>query len=139
MHTIPQRKIKARFALFIRLFLLFVATLFLCSIVYLAAHLYAAKIISPLSMLAGQINKNASVDDVKSLCESEHLHCDQIIVLPDGNIHFVTDSQTEVFLSTQKDLKKQLASLQAVISQLTIKGKQLKRVDFRFANVVVAF
>lgn len=43
----------------------------------------------------------------------------------------------EVILSLEKDFKKQIASLQAVLKQLTIKGKRLIRIDFRFDKPVI--
>ena len=43
----------------------------------------------------------------------------------------------EAILSLEKDFKKQIASLQAVLKQLTIEGKRLIRIDFRFEKPVI--
>jgi len=45
----------------------------------------------------------------------------------------------EAILSLHKDFKKQIASLQAVLKQLTIEGKRVIRIDFRFDKPVVTF
>jgi predicted PurR-regulated permease PerM len=43
----------------------------------------------------------------------------------------------EAILSLEKDFKKQIASLQAVLKQLTIEGKRLTSIDFRFDKPVI--
>jgi hypothetical protein len=45
----------------------------------------------------------------------------------------------EVILSSKKDIGSQLSSLQLILSRLTIEGKKLKTLDFRFDNPVVTF
>ena len=45
----------------------------------------------------------------------------------------------KVIFSSKKDLKKQITSLQLVLSRLTIEGKKLKILDFRYDNPVVSF
>lgn len=43
----------------------------------------------------------------------------------------------EAVLSLEKDFKKQIASLQAALKQLTIEGKRLIRIDFRFDKPII--
>jgi len=45
----------------------------------------------------------------------------------------------ELILSSKKDLENQLSSLQLILSRLTIEGKKLKKLDFRYDNPVVSF
>jgi len=45
----------------------------------------------------------------------------------------------EVILSSKKDIGSQLSSLQLILARLTIEGKKLKILDFRFDNTVVSF
>jgi hypothetical protein len=45
----------------------------------------------------------------------------------------------EVILSSKKEIGSQLSSLQLMLSKLTIEGKKLKVLDFRFDNPVVTF
>ncbi|MCL4354049.1 hypothetical protein M1349_01090 [Patescibacteria group bacterium] len=44
-----------------------------------------------------------------------------------------------VYLSTKRDLSKQITSLQLVLSKLTIEGKRFKSLDFRFDKPVINF
>ena len=53
-----------------------------------------------------------------------------VVLLKDGG---------EVILSSKKDIKSQISSLQLILSRLTIEGKRLKILDFRFDNPVVSF
>lgn len=43
----------------------------------------------------------------------------------------------EAILSINKDLKNQIDSLQAVLKQLTIEGKRVVRIDFRFERPTI--
>ena len=57
----------------------------------------------------------------------------------DGSFAVTLQDGGEVILSSKKDIGSQLTSLQLVLSRLTIEGKKLKRLDFRFDNPVVEF
>src|SRR5690348_110011 len=114
MHKVPQRRIKVYTTLFISMIAVFLLTVIVCVSVFLFLKLKPIVIISPIATLAHHANPTNALNQVQDNCLQIHLQCQQALILPDGNIHFVTDSGTEVFLSTQKDIKKQLASLQAV-------------------------
>ena len=45
----------------------------------------------------------------------------------------------QVRLSQDKDIKKQVSSLQRILRELTIEGKPFKSLDFRFAEPVIVF
>ena len=45
----------------------------------------------------------------------------------------------QVILSQNKDIEKQIASLQRILIQLTIEGKTFKSVDFRFVEPTISF
>jgi hypothetical protein len=65
---------------------------------------------------------------------------ESISVGSDGATYVVNLSNSgEVILSSKKDLGSQLTSLQLILSRLTIEGKKLKKLDFRFDNPVVEF
>lgn len=82
---------------------------------------------------------DALLTQTKTLCAQDHLSCSPIEAFGENAIHIVLANNVEVVLSTAKDIGQQLASLQAVTSQLTIKGKQLKKLDFRFDHLVVTY
>lgn len=137
--SVPNRRVKSYLRTLGIMTGIFAATIFVCAIVF-AFFLYSsARLISPLVHLPGSMSSDNAIALIKDACHSANLVCSQVIALPDGSVQITLDSGIVAILSIQKDLKKQLASLQQVASQLTIKGKQLKRVDFRFARVVVSF
>jgi len=45
----------------------------------------------------------------------------------------------EVFISEDKDILKQLTSLQLILARLTMEGKQASRLDFRYDKPVVLY
>ncbi|OGH14849.1 MAG: hypothetical protein A2860_00615 [Candidatus Levybacteria bacterium RIFCSPHIGHO2_01_FULL_37_33] len=45
----------------------------------------------------------------------------------------------EVFISSKKDLTIQIDSLQLMLSRLTIEGKRIKSLDFRFDKIIIKF
>ena len=49
------------------------------------------------------------------------------------------DPNGEVALDPQKDVDKQLSSLQLILKQLKIEGKTLKRLDFRYEKPIITF
>jgi hypothetical protein len=47
--------------------------------------------------------------------------------------------KTNIFFDDGKDSASQVSTLQTVLSKAKIEGRQIKKVDFRFENVVVEF
>lgn len=135
----PARKIKAKLHLLFVLLILFFTTLAACLVVFSLFTFFSERIISPLTQKGADMESASAAVLVQSLCRDAKLACQEIIPLPGDAVEVTLDSGTIAFLSTKKDLKKQLASLQQVVAQLTIKGKQLKKIDFRFNSVVVTF
>ena len=45
----------------------------------------------------------------------------------------------QIFISSKKDLISQISSLQLVLNRLTIEGKRIKSLDFRFDKPVIKF
>jgi len=45
----------------------------------------------------------------------------------------------QVKLSQNKDIEKQISSLQRILIQLTIEGKPFKSIDFRFSEPIISF
>lgn len=56
------------------------------------------------------------------------------------NFYLITiQNNGQVRLSQNKDIDKQIASLQRIIRELTIEGKTFKSIDFRFENPIISF
>lgn len=61
------------------------------------------------------------------------------ITQENGFIKVSLKDDSEVFFSSKKDIGSQISSLQLTLSRLTIEGKKLKILDFRFDNPVISF
>lgn len=67
--------------------------------------------------------------------------------IPFSKIERATDSSYLVFIkdggvvsfSSTRDFRKQVSSLQLILSRLTIEGKRFKRLDLRFDKPVIVF
>ncbi len=95
--------------------------------------------ISPLpsnnnSVLASQSDKNLTVLDRQlrdkriEFSKIEEVGTSYIIYLKNGS---------QIILSTHKDIKSQIASLQFLLPRLTMEGKLFSRLDLRFDKPVI--
>ena len=140
MHPkVPQRRLKVWLRTLLTMVILFVVTYVVCVAIFL---LTAKKpgILSPIfGSLRDMLSPTTAVATVKTLCHEDTIACTNVVLQDPTTIVITLDNGATVYIATQKDLKKQLASLQQVISQLTIKGKQFKTLDFRFDHIIVSF
>ena len=140
MHIkIPERKVKARLTRLVVLLSLFLATLIVCAVIFAVWITSGFHVLSPLSALTQSVGSDAQLISIQQVCQEEKIPCGNVAVVDDKTVQLTLDNHAVVLLSLKKDVKKQLSSLQQVISQLTIKGKQFKKLDFRFENVIVSF
>jgi len=61
------------------------------------------------------------------------------VSLSDNSYLIDIQNNGQVRLSLDKDIDKQIASLQRILIQLTIEGKLFKSIDFRFSEPIVSF
>jgi len=61
------------------------------------------------------------------------------ITQEEGAVRVILKDDSEVIFSSKKDIGTQVSSLQLTLSRLTIDGKKLKIIDFRFSNPVISF
>lgn len=57
----------------------------------------------------------------------------------EDSLTVILSDDSEVIFSSKKDFGNQVSSLQLTLSRLTIDGKKLKSLDFRFDNPVISF
>jgi hypothetical protein len=76
---------------------------------------------------------------VENALDKNKIIYNSVAVASDGSYAVQLRDGGEVILSSKKDLGSQLTSLQLILSRLTIEGKKLKGLDFRFGNPVVSF
>lgn len=98
-----------------------------------------AKIVSPLgSVLASLQKPKTQEEQVVSGLISRHIAYTSIAIKGD-TIAIVLQDGIQVILASQKDISKQLTSLQLAMTDLTIEKRKPIKIDFRFDRVVYSF
>ena len=87
------------------------------------------------------IAKNKTSDTLKleNVLESSKISFLTVTKNSDGNFTAKLTGGGDVIFSSKKDFSNQISSLQLILSGLTIEGKKLKNLDFRYDNPVVSF
>lgn len=91
--------------------------------------------IGELSLTSSRPTTN-EIGDVQFLCTKHNLSCNNIT--EDGDSITFTVNNSTVFISTIKDMDKQIGSLQLTIRALTMEGKEFHRLDFRYDRPVIS-
>jgi len=123
-------RIKTLLILLICLSLLIVITEYL----YLNFSFGRTTFISPI----GKVSKS-QVASLENALDKKNISFASANVNSDGSFTVELRDGGELILSSKKDLENQLSSLQLILSRLTIEGKKLKKLDFRYDNPVVSF
>jgi len=139
-NSIAKRKNKVIYKKLFFSFGIFLFVLLFCIILFGWQYLSGVTILSPLGLhtLGSSSNADSMVYSVKSFCQDKKIPC-QKVSNDSMTITITLDNNAVILLSSQKDIQKQLASLQLTLSQLTIEGKQFKKLDFRFDKPFVTF
>ncbi|OGH11528.1 MAG: hypothetical protein A3B38_01840 [Candidatus Levybacteria bacterium RIFCSPLOWO2_01_FULL_36_13] len=103
------------------------------SFVYIHFFLNSSFYINPL--LPFQQSSNKALEERLHEKSIEYKKINQ----ENGFIRVYLKDDSEVFFSSKKDIGTQISSLQLTLSRLTIEGKKLKTLDFRFDNPVISF
>ena len=77
--------------------------------------------------------------DITSLLTSSHISFASVSQTKDLSFDIVLPGGAQIIVTPKKDLNYQVSSLQEIIKQLTIDGKELKKIDFRFDKPVIVF
>ena len=91
-------------------------------------------LVSPLAII-----RTSKIVILESSLQKQQIHFSTVTVNNDGSYMVKLTDEGEVILSSKKDIGSQLSSLQLMLSRLTIEGKKLKILDFRFDNPIVSF
>lgn len=110
---------------------------------YVVSVIKSAKpvILSPLARGVLSLTTTRSdpkVDLLKSLLTNSHIGYTSVNATRDGYV-VQLDSKTKVILASQKDLKNQIASLQFILTRLTMESKPFSQLDLRFDKPVILF
>jgi hypothetical protein len=95
-------------------------------------------LVSPLAIFKKQNNTPSDFQDLHNLLNASHFD-ESNINSTDGGILTTLKNGQQIIFSDKNDLGSQVASLQLILSRLTIEGKSIHRVDFRFNNPVVSY
>ncbi|HUD09979.1 MAG TPA: hypothetical protein VMR77_04240 [Patescibacteria group bacterium] len=129
---LKKEKLRVKMKLvFVVVILLLIATI---GLEYFYFNFVKASVISPLakSKISNQTNLENELTQRRILFTS-------VTASSDGSFAITLLDGGEVILSSKKDIGSQLSSLQLILSSLTIEGKKLRILDFRFDNPVVSF
>lgn len=128
------KKDKSKYWVKLTLVLFVITIIFLSAFGYLYLNFVKVSLISPLAQ-----NKISKISLVENAFEKNKINFTSVNASSDGSFVVNLAGGEEVILSSKKDIGGQLSSLQLILSRLTIEGKQLKILDFRFDNPVVTF
>ena len=126
-------KVKRNKAKAIRVFILFI---FLSLISYLLFQLFPFEksVVSPLAK-----NSKSETWNLENFLKTNNIYFSLVSKTRDFSYKVDLANGVTVFISPKKDLEFQVASLQQILKQLTIEGKEVKSIDFRFDKPVIAF
>ncbi|HEV2340108.1 MAG TPA: hypothetical protein VGT05_05155 [Patescibacteria group bacterium] len=139
-----MRKQRRKLRLFIAygFFLLCSTTLILA--VYAGLHWWLVTHTTVISPVTGTKEKHISREILQSKKEvvmmglqNAHIVYQNVTVTTDNSVTISLQNNETVILSLNKNIDQQIASLQLTIANLTIEGKQFKRLDFRFDKPVL--
>lgn len=131
---LKKEKIKSRTkTIFIVLFFLS-AILILIEYLFLNFSFGRTTYISPVSK-----NTISNTIALEKELEKSNILFKNITNSQDGNLQVELSDGSTVIFAQKKDIKNQISSLQLVLTRLTIEGKKLKSLDFRFNNPIVTY
>ena len=82
---------------------------------------------------------NIDAKKVEKILKDNNILFSQVYVLSDSSYGINIPNNGQIRFSSQKDIAKQVTSLQRILRELTIEGKQFKSIDFRFEEPIISF
>lgn len=125
----PKQRLKKMLFVLSFVMLLLLTPSFLYIFYYYGGYYY----INPLAL------NNSSKNRLEDILKKNKIEFVNIVINPDKSESVDLKIGGQVIFSTNKDLDGQVASLQLMLSRLTIEGKKLKTLDFRYSSPVVTF
>ena len=130
---LKKEKSKSRLKVLI-LALLFIFVLTLVSEYIYLNFSFGKSFLSPIAKVT-----NSQTLNVEKQLEKENINFSSTSINVDKSISVNLTNGGVVILSSKKDIRSQLSSLQLILSRLTIEGKKLKSLDLRFDSPVISF
>ena len=117
-----------------RLVILSIGLLVLVCSLYLFSTFWKPLFVSPLAK-----DNTSQRQDIRILLTASRITFSKTAKMQDLSYRVDLASGISVFISSKKDLSLQVSSLQAILKQLTIEGKEAKSIDFRFDKPIILF
>lgn len=135
MLLIMRRKSKRRIVVF---WLLGTAAFFMVFVSFYSLRVFAKKnvFVSPIPKQNSEL-QTEHMNTVIALLREKQIAFSGVFVFDSTSYMVKLESGEEVFLASAKPLTEQVSSLQLILSRLTIEGKRVSRVDFRFDTPVL--
>lgn len=90
--------------------------------------------------LIGPLPNSDPVRDLETILRERQIDLISSPVASESAIVVVlTDDQTRILFSANKDLALQVVSLQIILNKLTIEGRKARSIDFRFKDPIVVY
>lgn len=117
----------------------FVAYIFLLGILIVLGYYFNSFLISRKPLFISPIGKvGTSKSYVEKILKDNNIPFSEVI-LSDYSYLVKIQNNGQIMFSQDKDIVKQIASLQRILIQLTIDGKPFKSIDFRFSEPIISF
>jgi len=85
------------------------------------------------------IEKSSALSDLELILKNKNIQYQKILSGNDLSFFVTLKDGGLVIFSLKKGLSEQMSSLQLILSRLTIEGKRLKKLDFRFDKPIIEF
>lgn len=99
------------------------------------------EIVSPLPLINDMVqavqNNGKGEKDIKISLEKKHIRYKTVQKQAGDTYLIKLENDVEVKVTTQKDIDKQISSLQLIYSRLTMEGRQFVSLDLRFEKPVI--
>ncbi len=97
-------------------------------------------VLSPLGVTHKNVaSTNSLKSQIEELLNKNDLQYESVNIQNDSSVLVIMQNNSQVVLSSQKNLSEEIASLQVTIAHLTIEGKSFSRLDFRFDRPIISF
>ncbi len=118
----------------------FTALLFLVVVVYVVLFFYELSFLKTPTVISPLGKKNIyRAENIESLLYKEDIPFSSVQIASDSSILVNLAEDGQVIISSKKDIATQISSLQLMLKRLTIEGKRLKSLDFRFDKPIIVF
>jgi hypothetical protein len=91
----------------------------------------------PFMQSIGFNTQDETMAGIKKFFEEEKIDFTEIKRIGKASYQITDNADRVIYISSEKDLSKQLSSLQRIVSRLTMEGKKYTRLDLRFDKPII--